>query len=708
MTPESNELEKRIDPGCATLTRMTNYMLRKTLFTSSGQSLVELLITIGMAAILMPAFLVGFSTTRSGRAQQEERIQATAYLKEAEEAVRQIRDNGWGYVATNGTYCPQMVSGGTTWELKSFPQNSICDTPDTGFTRKIIIADAYRNDTTHAIDLVGGAGTSLDPSTKTITISVSWNNPISSSVSHVLYLTRHDNLSFLDSKYADFTAGTKSSTAVTNIIDGEVELGGSGASDWCNPNGAGIIKYNLSGNGQWTAISAVAPDGATAGHAYTTFGFNQSGNPLDSVNITDAATPVVSAGNSFTADQVKTYALYADPSTNYVYVTSNSNKYQVIVINTTDFSQHAATFNSSGGEAGYSVFVTTIGGNKVGFVTAADTTHNVYKLYSFSVGNTPSGALTQLGSVTLAGTGYKVTVVGNYAFIATSSSSSPLQIVNVSNPASMSVVDSFSVSSYQGASPQPGVKLNVDSSGQYVFLATNYVDSTHPDIFMINVTTPTAPVVVGTANTYQNSVGMNPTGIIPVSGNHMIVVGSGGQEYQVFYTYPAVKYCGGMTLASPGTKINAVAGVSENDGDNFAYILTDDSSGWFQIVPGGAGAGGGGGGGGSGSFISEGIPMPNLTTAATFNHFYPVADVPSPTTLTYQVSVASTCSGPFTFIGPDGTSGTTFATSSAIPLTGASGYTNPGGCFKYKAIFNANGSNTLTPILYQVTVNYSP
>ena len=691
-------------------------MKKHFLLSSSGQSLIELLVTMGIAAILMPAFLVGFSATRQGRAQQEERIQAISYLRQTAEAVRIIRDNGWSAFSTNGDYCPQPVSGGTTWELKSFPQNSSCDTPATGFTRKVTVGDVYRNNTTHVIDPNGSSSsTTLDPSTKAVTLAVSWINPISSSVSEVMYLTRHDNLSYLDSTVADFTAGTKNGIAITNIIDGELELGGSGASDWCAPNSAGIVKYNLSGNGQWTAISAVAPSGATAGHAYTTFGFNQSGNPLDSVNITDASTPVVTAGSSFSADAIKTYGLYADPSSNYVYLTSNSNKYQVDVVDATNMTAHAATFNSSGGEPGYSAYVATINGTKTGFVTAANTNNGTYKLYSFNIGNaTPlSGSLTQNGNpVTLAGIGYKVAVVGNYAFVATSSTTSPLQIVNVSNPSSMTVVKSFSVSSYQGSSPQPGVKLNVDSSGKYVFLATNYVDSTHPDVFMIDVSTPTAPVVVGSANTYQNGVAMNPTGIIPVSGNHMVVVGSGGQEYQVFYTFPAVKYCGGMTLASPGTKITAVAPVSESDGDNYAYILTDDSSGWFQIVPGGAGAGTGGGSG-TGTFISQGIPVTALTSNATFNNFFPVADVPSPTTIGFQVGVAPTCSSTFAFVGPNGTtsSSDTFATSSAIPLTvaaGVTGYQNPGECFKYKVIMNANGSNTLTPILYQVGVNYSP
>ena len=670
----------------------------------SGQSLVELLMAIGLAAILMPAFLVGFSATRGGRAQQDQRIQAISYMRQTEEAIRIIRDNGWNTLTPSGNGIYHPVQSGSTWVLQSGTESPISGTT---LTRSVDVEDALRDPVTHQISLSG----TDDPSTKAITVTISWQQPIAnSSITQVMYVTRHENKSFLDTTVANFTAGTNNGTAVTDIYDGEVELGGSGSSDWCNPNGPGIVKYNLTGNGTWTAISAVAPSGATSGHAYTTFGFNQSGNPLDSVNITDANPPALTAGSSFTADNIKTYGLYADPTSSYVYITSNSSKYQVDVVNATNFSAHAATFASSGGEAGYSVYVASINGTKTGFLTAADTTHSIYKLYSFTVGSAPSGVLTQNGNpVTLAGVGNRVVVVGNYAYVATSSTTSQLQIFNVNNPSVMSLMNftnGFSVGSLQGATPQGATDLAVDSTGKYAFLSTGYVDSSHPDIFVIDVSNPSAPVVVGSANTYQNGVSMSPNGIIPVSGNHIIVVGTGGQEYQVFYFYPVVKYCGGLTLSSSATKITAVAGVSENDGDNFAYILTDDSSGWFQIVPGGQG--GGSGTGGAGTFISEGIPVPSLTANATFNNFFPIADVPSPTTIAYQVGVAPTCSSPFTFIGPDGTSNTTFATASAIPLTGASGYQNPGECFKYKVMMNANGSNALTPILYQVTVNYSP
>lgn len=694
-----------------------------------GQSLVELVITMGLAIILMPAFLIGFSATRQGRAQQEERLQAVAYLKEASEAVRIIRDNGWSTIPANGTYCPQPVPNGSTWQLVTLSDPTkitTCDTPASGFTRTIVIGDVYRNNTTHAIDPNGSSGsTTLDPSTKSFTITLSWNTPISSSMSEVMYMTRHENLSYQDKLLADFAAGDSSGgTAVIpgNGNDGDVVIGGGGEKDWCKPDPAGIVKYKQTGNGQEIAISAVAPNGATKGHAYTTFGNNQSGNPLDSLDITDATTPVVTAGTSFTADAIKTYGLYADPNSSYVYLTSDSNQITVDVVKTTDFTKNAATFKLTG-ENGNSVYVAPINGTNVGLVTT--TKSGVFHFSAFSVGSAPSGTLTQLGtSQNLSGTGNKVVVAGNYAFVATSSNTNQLQIFDVShvNDATPSISpvtltwNGASIASSQGAGAKGATDIAIDSSGKFIFLTTSYVDSTHPDVFIIDVSTPSAPKIIGQTNTNKdNATAMSPLGIALVS-NHLIVVGSGGEEYQVYLTTTTLSNnsttCGGFTL-SGGSQIRAIVPVSEADKDNYAYIITDDSTGWFQIVPGGSGSGTGSGGVGTFTFVSQPIPIPTLAAAATFNSFSPVADIPSTTSIKYQVAVAPTCASTFTFIGPNGSTDSntdTFATSSAIPLqaaSGVTGYQNPGKCFKYKAYLTTS-SSAFSPILHQVTVNYSP
>ncbi len=54
---------------------MNHFLLQK------GQSLVELLITMGLAAVFLPALLTGLATTRAGRAQQDQRMQATLLVQ---------------------------------------------------------------------------------------------------------------------------------------------------------------------------------------------------------------------------------------------------------------------------------------------------------------------------------------------------------------------------------------------------------------------------------------------------------------------------------------------------------------------------------------------------------------------------------------------------------------------------------------------------
>src|SRR5437868_4564086 len=96
----------------------------KSLFTfyylQSGQSLVELLVTIALTSLFLPALLVGFAVTRSGRVQQDQRLQAISFLREAQEAVRVVRESGWTNIAsfTPGQAYHPVVSGGT-WTLAS-------------------------------------------------------------------------------------------------------------------------------------------------------------------------------------------------------------------------------------------------------------------------------------------------------------------------------------------------------------------------------------------------------------------------------------------------------------------------------------------------------------------------------------------------------------------------------------------------------------
>src|SRR3990170_3384142 len=80
-----------------------------------GQLLVELLVALGISAILIPAITTGFVASRQGQAQQQQRLEATTLAREAGEAIRIFKEASWANVSVNGTYHPQV--SGSTWSL---------------------------------------------------------------------------------------------------------------------------------------------------------------------------------------------------------------------------------------------------------------------------------------------------------------------------------------------------------------------------------------------------------------------------------------------------------------------------------------------------------------------------------------------------------------------------------------------------------------
>src|SRR3989344_684998 len=82
-----------------------------------GQSLVELLVVIGLSAIVLPALFVVFIASREGRAQQGQRAQAITVLNQTIEGVRSVREKGWAFFANNGTFYPVVNPGDSFWTL---------------------------------------------------------------------------------------------------------------------------------------------------------------------------------------------------------------------------------------------------------------------------------------------------------------------------------------------------------------------------------------------------------------------------------------------------------------------------------------------------------------------------------------------------------------------------------------------------------------
>lgn len=650
-----------------------------------GQTLIELLITIGLSAILIPALLVGFSVTRNGRAQQEQRLQATNYFKEAQEAIRIVVANNWDNLV-DGTFHP--VVSGSTWTLVAGSEIIF----GFGFTRQIVISSVYRGSNGSIVT----SGGNLDPSTKKITISVSWTNPIPSSVTADSYLTRHKNLSHIETTVTDFTPGLSNSSttgvAITNSSGGEIVLGaGGGNGDWCQPN-LTLAQLDLPKSGVANAISAIE------GRVFAGTGDNASGVSFGNVTVTTTYPPSATLEQTF--DGYKTNGVFGEE--NYAYLATDNNFKEIVIINLNQYSdpptnskyKEEGYFNAPGNGNGNSIFVL---GN-YGYMTAGN------KFYIFDL-SSKSGSRTKINSadVTLSGTGVRTYVVDDYAYVATNNTTNQLQIINISDPANPSIVGSITVSG------QGGKDIFVNSSGTRAYLVTAS-SATQNEFFIINTQNKNAPTQVS-GGVYDTNA-MNPKGVRVVTGNRAIVVGTGGTyQYQVINinNENAPINCGSLSIP---TGINGVDSVLQADGYAYSYIITGDSSSELKIILGGAGAGS--------NFVSAGV-----FESATFDGGKEVAwniisatvSAPLNTTIRFKVAlkdaVNSSCNGVgFTdsdFVGSDGQSSSYFPqTGGVLPFdNNNSGYENPAQCARYRAYLTTIDT-TQTPVIYDVGLSYSP
>ncbi len=619
---------------------------------------------MGLVAILIPALVAGFVATRSGKAQARQRLEATALAREATETVRVVREAGWSNVNVAGTYHPVIT--GWTWTFASGSETI------NGYTRSILLENVYR-DSGGAIVGIGGT---LDPSTKLVTVTVSWGTPIVSNVIDTMYITRLDNIAWTQTTQADFDEGTKTNIISTNTDGGEITLsaGGSGRADWCSPN-LSIAATDLPKQGVANAISAIE------GRVFAGTGENASGVSYATVLVNNQNPPVATVSGTFNG--YKTNDIFGEAGFAYIATDNNAKEIEIVNLSVSPYAE-AGYFNAPGNGNGDSVYVA---GN-VGYMTSGST------FYTFDLAS-KFGSRSALGSIGLAGTGTKMTVVGSYAYVAINSSTTQLQIVDISNSASPTIVGSVQIN---GAG---AVDVYVNQTATRAYIATEY-SATKSEMFIIDITTKTG-THTSAVGSYDAS-GMNPQGITVVTGNRVILVGLGAEEYQAItiLNEASPSRCGGLNV---DTGVRGVASVLEEDGDAYSYIITGDATTELKIIEGGPG----GKFNSSGTFTSD---ILDATTSSAFNRFVVNANLPTGTTAEYQVSAAdavnNSCSAAaFTFVGPDGTDGTKYATSGAIPFSTGPGYKNPARCFQYK-VFLSTIDLTAAPVVTDMTVNYSP
>lgn len=659
-----------------------------------GIALVEVLVAMGVMALMMPALITAFFSARSGTGQLKTRLLATEQVREAKEALRLVRDAGWENleaVVEGDPYHPEVVAN--NWALAA-GQETV--DPLLSMTREIELLPAYRDGSGNLTS--AAAGNTLDPSVKRVLITVSWGSFIPSTVVSDYYLMRFENLTWIQTLVADWEAGVQAGTVVTSTDDGEVVLGsgGAGHADWCEPS-LTLVSVDLSGQGVGNDIAAEVGTGSNPNRVVASTGDNSSGLPLAFVPVSNTTPPTAYQDGGF--DGYKANGVWVEG--NYAYLATDTKAKDVVIVDLTQKDGNGKYVEigyydapAGGGERATTVAVE--GG--VGYVTVGAT------FYTFEM-SSPVGARPGLSSIVLSGLGARFEVVNGHAYIAESTGSRAIEIVAVANGGS-----SLSIVGWASISGQNGVEIAVNSTATRGYLATP-----QGMVYVLDTTAPYAGALPAPLGSFSTN-GMVPKGIEVVTNNRAIVVGNGGSlQYQVIdiSDETSLNLCTNSGTTAGGLAVpagvNGIAGVQEEDGDAYAYILTNDSAAEVQVIQ-------GGGGGGGGVYATEGTFETQYFDAlrsSTFNRFEATTATPVDTILQFQVGitqpVAGSCEGAsYAYVGPDGTAGTWFpASGGTLPWGSGAGYENPGQCLKVKAYLQTSNQNN-TPILYDLTVNYSP
>jgi len=425
------------------------------------------------------------------------------------------------------------------------------------------------------------------------------------------------------------------------------------------------------------------------GQGFTGTGGNSSGESFVNINISNDNPPQLSIAG--TVDGYKTNDVFV--TDNYAFIATDDKKKDVVIIDLATNTEVGYYNGSNGWGWGRAEGVYVVG--PVGYVVIG-TTLQTFDLSSYS------GARPSLDSVFLWGVGQDVFVVDNYAYVALEYLFSELRLVDVSNPSNISLGAQVDVNG------ERGLEVFVNETGTRAYLATDK-SASKDELFIINTDYDTA----SKSNPYFNlqvissydANGMDPRGITVVPGNKVILVGEGGEEYQVINiaVESSPTYCGGLEV---GSGLFGVSSVLEADGDAYSYVVSKDSGSEFKVIRGGPG----------GTYSSTGTyesAIFDTGFSTAFNRIIPHMITPVNTSIQFQIAIAdpvsSSCdAATYTYVGPDGTSGTYYTSANAIAFDNDSvGYENPAQCMRYKAFLNTTDASS-TPILEDVIINYAP
>jgi len=449
------------------------YKIKKHLRQESGFSMVEIILALAIFAMIASAMvslsLGGINALNRG----SDHTEAQFLIQEVVEGLRSIKHSTWNEFIYDTS---SISKGATNWE---FDGEGTTETVGK-FTREMTFEDVCRDSSDNIVDCPGDY---IDPHTKKIKVTITWNvrAGIDNEVEHEIYFTNWDSKRW---EQTDWVGG-----------DGQAIW----ADDTMYDSDDGNIDYSIAGEiGLSEGIVAVPIDWGCAGVLDT--GDTDGNVNATAVYMLDGYTYIVTTNNTGidmeelyifdTSDQenislvgslelgFNLYDIYV--SGNYAYVATNDNATELGIIDVTTKSSPTlvGAFDAPSTANGMSVS----GDGTVVYLGTYNNSGSEFHALDVSDPTTP----VLLSGVAIVSNPrvYGISILGNYAYLATNGDTTELVVIDISDPASMTEVGTYD-------SPGTSDARRVFASGDYAYLAKYSGDE---EFDIIDITTPASPV----------------------------------------------------------------------------------------------------------------------------------------------------------------------------------------------------------------------
>ena len=155
------------------------YSIRYTVYPNLGQSLIEVVVSVGIAVLLATALITtALITQKTARSAKNNTI-ATKLAQESVEKIRVFRDrNGFGVLANGSCYTLDSSNPSPlVWQLKECIDGEVIRREENTYIRKIAIVDTATLNNKLITVTVSWEEPSGGKSVSTQTILSQWNSP---------------------------------------------------------------------------------------------------------------------------------------------------------------------------------------------------------------------------------------------------------------------------------------------------------------------------------------------------------------------------------------------------------------------------------------------------------------------------------------------------------------------------------------------------